>query len=109
MNERSSRSHAIFTLSLAVTCENERGVKETKSSKFTFVDLAGSERANKSGVSGSQLKEAGLINKSLLTLGKVITSLAEPLNSLHVSYRDSKLTRLLRESLGGNSRVSFTY
>ncbi|CAN0416478.1 unnamed protein product, partial [Hapterophycus canaliculatus] len=73
------------------------------SARLTLVDLAGSERASKSGVEGKRLEEANSINVSLHTLGRVIRTLSE--NGPHVPFRDSKLTRLLQESLGGNSRT----
>lgn len=75
--------------------------------KFHFVDLAGSERAKKTGATGSLLKEGININKSLLSLGNVITALTDDTKKLgHIPYRDSKLTRILQDSLGGNSRTS---
>ena len=75
--------------------------------KFHFVDLAGSERAKKTGATGSVLKEGININKSLLALGNVIAALTGEDNKIkHVPYRDSKLTRILQDSLGGNSRTS---
>jgi hypothetical protein len=75
--------------------------------KFHFVDLAGSERAKKTGATGATMKEGININKSLLTLGQVISSLTEETSrKVHVPYRDSKLTRILQDSLGGNSRTS---
>ena len=75
--------------------------------KFHFVDLAGSERAKKTGATGSILKEGININKSLLSLGNVITALSDDTKKLgHIPYRDSKLTRILQDSLGGNSRTS---
>lgn len=93
LNERSSRSHAIYTLT--VTTNN------AVTAKLTLVDLAGSERIKETGVVGSQRKESIHINKELFVLGKVIASLQD--RNCHVPYRDSKLTRLLRESLGGTS------
>jgi kinesin family member 15 len=78
-----------------------------KISKFHIIDLAGSERAKNTEAAGSRLKEAGMINKSLSALGNVINSLANTSQgrSRHVHYRDSKLTFLLRDSLGGNSKT----
>lgn len=77
------------------------------SAKFHFVDLAGSERIKKTGATGSTLKEGININKSLLALGNVISALTdENKKSAHIPYRDSKLTRILQDSLGGNSRTS---
>jgi len=102
MNERSSRSHSIFVVAV-----NQKDTKTdaAKSSKLYFVDLAGSEKISKTGVSGQQLEEAKNINKSLTSLGIVINALTEKEKG-HVPYRDSKLTRLLQESLGGNSQTS---
>ena len=75
--------------------------------KFHFVDLAGSERAKKTGATGATMKEGININKSLLSLGNVITALTDDTKKLgHIPYRDSKLTRILQDSLGGNSRTS---
>ena len=100
MNEQSSRSHAIFTISMEQV-ENEGVI----SSKFTFVDLAGSERIKRTGAVGAVLKEGISINLGLLTLGKVISSLTEEGRKGHVPYRESKLTRILQDSLGGNSKT----
>lgn len=75
--------------------------------KFHFVDLAGSERAKRTGATGATLKEGISINKGLLALGNVISALTEDAKkNAHVPYRDSKLTRILQDSLGGNSRTS---
>ncbi|GLE01271.1 hypothetical protein PINS_up010101 [Pythium insidiosum] len=107
MNERSSRSHSCFTLKIASKTRQSLGdgvEKETAmSAKINLVDLAGSERASKTGATGDRLKEGAAINKSLSALGNVITMLADSKRKAHVPYRDSKLTRLLQESLGGNS------
>lgn len=85
--------------------ENE--IDEFMTAKFHFVDLAGSERAKKTGATGNTLKEGISINKGLLSLGNVISALTEEKSKvLHVPYRDSKLTRILQDSLGGNSRTS---
>ena len=73
--------------------------------KFHFVDLAGSERAKSTGATGEQFREGVNINKGLLALGNVIASLTDPAKQGHVPYRDSKLTRILQSSLGGNSRT----
>uniref|UniRef100_A0A183BVI0 Kinesin-like protein n=1 Tax=Globodera pallida TaxID=36090 RepID=A0A183BVI0_GLOPA len=102
MNEHSSRSHSVFQIQV------EQGNKTTQkklSGKLYLVDLAGSEKVSKTGAEGSVLEEAKNINKSLSALGNVISALAEGTKS-HVPYRDSKLTRILQESLGGNSRTT---
>lgn len=102
MNEESSRSHAIFQVML--TQEDVVSGAITKSKLF-LVDLAGSEKVDKTGASGNSLEEAKKINLSLSVLGLVINSLTDS-KSMHIPYRDSKLTRILQESLGGNSRTS---
>ncbi|CAB3402209.1 unnamed protein product [Caenorhabditis bovis] len=99
MNIESSRSHAMFT----VTIESSKGGLVTQG-KLQLVDLAGSERQSKTGAQGERLKEAAKINLSLSTLGNVISSLVDG-KSTHVPYRNSKLTRLLQDSLGGNSKT----
>eukprot|EP01060_Flectonema_neradi_P003014 TRINITY_DN11890_c0_g1_i1.p1 TRINITY_DN11890_c0_g1~~TRINITY_DN11890_c0_g1_i1.p1 ORF type:complete len:807 (+),score=187.98 TRINITY_DN11890_c0_g1_i1:53-2473(+) len=102
MNADSSRSHAIFS----ITVTQKHSVKlDQKSGKLYLVDLAGSEKVGKTKAEGQQLEEAKLINKSLSSLGGVINALTDKRIS-HVPYRDSKLTRLLQDSLGGNSRTS---
>ncbi|KAL6712255.1 Kinesin heavy chain [Coniothyrium glycines] len=102
MNAESSRSHSIFVVT--VTQKNvETG--SMKSGQLFLVDLAGSEKVGKTGASGQTLEEAKKINKSLSALGMVINSLTDS-KSAHVPYRDSKLTRILQESLGGNSRTT---
>ncbi|RLO06250.1 hypothetical protein DYB28_000754, partial [Aphanomyces astaci] len=104
MNEQSSRSHAIFTLVLQ---QKARDSGELTHAKFHLVDLAGSERAKRTGAVGGRFKESVNINQGLLALGNVISALgddAKKKNS-HVPYRDSKLTRLLQDSLGGNSKT----
>jgi len=102
MNERSSRSHSIFILNVS---QKDTKTETTKISKLFFVDLAGSEKIAKTNVTGQQLEEAKNINKSLTALGLVINALTEK-DKGHVPYRDSKLTRMLQESLGGNSATS---
>lgn len=102
MNQESSRSHSIF----AIVVTQKHTVSGTqKSGQLFLVDLAGSEKVGKTGASGQTLEEAKKINKSLSALGLVINSLTDG-KSVHVPYRDSKLTRILQESLGGNSRTS---
>lgn len=102
MNEGSSRSHSVFIVTLFQR-HLENGA--TKAGKLFLVDLAGSEMVRKTGASGKQLEEAKTINKSLSALGMVINALTDS-NVSHVPYRDSKLTRVLQESLGGNSRTA---
>ncbi|KDO31565.1 hypothetical protein SPRG_03494 [Saprolegnia parasitica CBS 223.65] len=106
MNERSSRSHSCFTIKIGSKKTETLGeiTRETiMNAKINLVDLAGSERAAKTGATGDRLKEGAAINKSLSALGNVINMLADRSKKGHVPYRDSKLTRLLQESLGGNS------
>ena len=99
-NARSSRSHAVYNLTIQ---SSAKLASKHMMTKLTFVDLAGSERIKVSGVIGNQRKESIHINKDLFALSKVISSLHNQTG--HVPYRDSKLTRLLRESLGGNCRT----
>ncbi|EME46421.1 hypothetical protein DOTSEDRAFT_148636 [Dothistroma septosporum NZE10] len=102
MNQESSRSHSIFVIE--VTQKNvETG--SARSGRLFLVDLAGSEKVGKTGASGQTLEEAKKINKSLSALGMVINALSDGKSS-HIPYRDSKLTRILQESLGGNSRTT---
>ncbi|XP_026778411.3 kinesin-like protein KIF13B [Pangasianodon hypophthalmus] len=111
MNEESSRSHAVFNVILTHTMRDlQSGTSGEKVSKLSLVDLAGSERAAKTGASGERLKEGSNINKSLTTLGLVISALADQgagkCRNKFVPYRDSVLTWLLKDSLGGNSRTA---
>ncbi|XP_054031635.1 kinesin-like protein KIF1B isoform X8 [Dryobates pubescens] len=117
MNETSSRSHAVFTIVFTQKKhDTETDLSTEKVSKISLVDLAGSERADSTGAKGTRLKEGANINKSLTTLGKVISALAEVDNCTNktkkkkktdfIPYRDSVLTWLLRENLGGNSRTA---
>ena len=106
MNFESSRSHSVFQM----TIESKKitnGMTNVKVSKLNFVDLAGSERQKQTAAAGDRLKEAGNINKSLTVLGCVINSLVESSQgkARHIPYRDSKLTFLLKDCLGGNSRT----
>ncbi|XP_018614657.1 kinesin-like protein KIF27 [Scleropages formosus] len=102
VNERSSRSHAIFTISLT---QHNPVANHTLSSKFHLVDLAGSERVARTGNTGQRLQESAQINSGLLALGNVIRALGDSRKRGHVNYRDSKITRLLRDSLGGNAQT----
>jgi centromeric protein E len=115
MNERSSRSHTIFRITLEsrvkkVEGEESVGDKDiVRVSTLNLVDLAGSESVRLTGASGERQKEGGKINQSLLTLSRVICSLGEAAGSngyVHVNYRDSKLTRILQPNLSGNSRIA---
>lgn len=103
MNEASSRSHAIFSVEVVQRRFAIEGAHATLTACFQFVDLAGSEKIKLSGVEGEQLSQAININHGLFVLGKVITALTE--GHPHVPFRESKLTRLLQNSLGGNSRT----
>lgn len=127
MNSVSSRSHAICTLNVTITPLEEETVEEDDGSdgptssgemikaKLTLVDLAGSERIKKTGAEGARMKEGISINKGLFVLGQVVSALSEmgqqngviggKKSNSHIPYRDSKLTRLLQDSLGGNSRT----
>ncbi|XP_032522832.1 kinesin-like protein Klp68D isoform X1 [Danaus plexippus] len=100
MNEHSSRSHAVFLVTLETA---HRATNRIRVGKLNLVDLAGSERQRKTGAGAERLREAARINQALSSLGNVISALAE--NSPHVPYRDSKLTRILQDSLGGNSKT----
>ncbi|XP_029164392.1 kinesin-like protein unc-104 isoform X2 [Nylanderia fulva] len=113
MNETSSRSHAVFTIFFTQQQQDcTTGLMSEKVSKISLVDLAGSERADSTGAKGTRLKEGANINKSLTTLGKVISALAEiaatkkKKKADFIPYRDSVLTWLLRENLGGNSKTA---
>lgn len=109
MNAQSSRSHALFTILIRrqrVITSNESDVLETLTSKFHFVDLAGSERLKRTGATGDRARESISINYGLLSLGNVISALGDPTKkAIHVPYRDTKLTRLLQDCLGGNSQT----
>ena len=122
MNEGSSRSHAIFTIAIEQRIVKEIDVPEGETdlkaglpaqqeeqitAKFHFVDLAGSERIKRTGAVGQLMKEGISINKGLLCLGNVISALTDDSKKdKHIPYRDSKLTRILQDSLGGNSRTT---
>ena len=102
-NKQSSRSHQIFTLKIFMKEKTLEEEEIIKTGTLNLVDLAGSECVGRSGALGDRKKEAGQINQSLLTLGRVITALVE--HQPHVPYRESKLTRLLQESLGGKTKT----
>ena len=103
MNQDSSRSHSLFSIYIE-TAEDIKGEQRIKAGKLNLVDLAGSERSSKTGATGQTLKEGIKINLSLTALGNVISSLVDGKSS-HIPYRDSKLTRLLQDSLGGNTKT----
>uniref|UniRef100_A0A2I3HTT5 Kinesin family member 27 n=1 Tax=Nomascus leucogenys TaxID=61853 RepID=A0A2I3HTT5_NOMLE len=113
MNEHSSRSHAIFTISICQVHKNMEAAEDGSwysprhiVSKFHFVDLAGSERVTKTGNTGERFKESIQINSGLLALGNVISALGDPRRkSSHIPYRDAKITRLLKDSLGGSAKT----
>lgn len=105
MNATSSRSHSIFTITVeASEIDETTGDQRIRAGKLHLVDLAGSERQSKTGATGDRLKEATKINLSLSALGNVISALVDGKSS-HIPYRDSKLTRLLQDSLGGNAKT----
>ncbi|XP_043566443.1 kinesin-like protein KIF3B [Chiloscyllium plagiosum] len=104
MNEHSSRSHAIFVITVECSEIGLDGENHIRVGKLNLVDLAGSERQAKTGAQGERLKEATKINLSLSALGNVISALVDG-KSTHIPYRDSKLTRLLQDSLGGNAKT----
>ncbi|KAJ4903174.1 P-loop containing nucleoside triphosphate hydrolases superfamily protein [Raphanus sativus] len=103
LNKQSSRSHSIFSVTIHIKECTPEGEEIVKSGKLNLVDLAGSENISRSGAREGRAREAGEINKSLLTLGRVINALVE--HSGHIPYRESKLTRLLRDSLGGKTKT----
>jgi kinesin family protein 11 len=102
-NDLSSRSHTVFTITVYIKRLTEDGQEYLSAGKLNLVDLAGSENIQRSGAENKRAAEAGLINKSLLTLGRVINALVE--RSSHIPYRESKLTRLLQDSLGGRTKT----
>ncbi|XP_010191858.1 PREDICTED: kinesin-like protein KIF3C, partial [Mesitornis unicolor] len=104
MNEHSSRSHAIFLITVECSETGPDGEEHIRVGKLNLVDLAGSERQSKMGAQGERPKEASKINLSLSALGNVISALVDG-KSTHIPYRDSKLTRLLQDSLGGNAKT----
>ncbi|KAI1100521.1 kinesin-domain-containing protein [Jackrogersella minutella] len=102
-NDLSSRSHTVFTITACIKQTGENGEEYVSAGKLNLVDLAGSENIQRSGAENKRAAEAGLINKSLLTLGRVINALVD--HSSHIPYRESKLTRLLQDSLGGRTKT----
>ncbi|CAN1182467.1 Kinesin-like protein KIN-12A [Linum perenne] len=110
VNAESSRSHSVFTCVVESRCKSMAdGISSLKTSRINLVDLAGSERQKLTGAAGERLKEAGNINRSLSQLGNLINILAEVSQTgkqRHIPYRDSKLTFLLQESLGGNAKLA---
>ena len=104
MNAHSSRSHTVFTVTVHMKESNPEGEEVLRIGKLNLVDLAGSENIGRSGAMDKRAREAGNINQSLLTLGRVITCLVD--RAPHVPYRESKLTRLLQDSLGGRTKTS---
>ncbi|KAI1487979.1 P-loop containing nucleoside triphosphate hydrolase protein [Biscogniauxia mediterranea] len=102
-NDLSSRSHTVFTITTCIKRTGEDGEDYVSAGKLNLVDLAGSENIQRSGAENKRAAEAGLINKSLLTLGRVINALVD--HSPHIPYRESKLTRLLQDSLGGRTKT----
>ncbi|CAD8104984.1 unnamed protein product [Paramecium sonneborni] len=104
MNKESSRSHCIFTVYIECSVTDQKGNERITAGKLNLVDLAGSERQSKTQATGDRLKEATKINLSLSALGNVISALVDG-KTQHIPYRDSKLTRLLQDSLGGNTKT----
>ncbi|KAK0210776.1 kinesin 2 [Desarmillaria ectypa] len=102
-NDHSSRSHSIFSITVHTKENGVVGEDLLKIGKLNLVDLAGSENIGRSGAQNARAREAGMINQSLLTLGRVINALVD--NAQHVPYRESKLTRLLQDSLGGRTKT----
>jgi kinesin family protein 11 len=102
-NDLSSRSHTVFTVTAYIKRTGDNGEDYVSAGKLNLVDLAGSENIQRSGAENKRAAEAGLINKSLLTLGRVINALVD--RSPHIPYRESKLTRLLQDSLGGRTKT----
>lgn len=102
-NDLSSRSHTVFTITVCMKRPSETKEDEIITGKLNLVDLAGSENIQRSGAENKRATEAGLINKSLLTLGRVINALVD--KGSHIPYRESKLTRLLQDSLGGRTKT----
>ena len=110
MNDVSSRSHAIFIIIVEQMNQehdsNDGSNRQVKVGKLNLVDLAGSERVNVTGATGKRLEESKSINQSLSALGNVIGALTQLKTRTHIPYRDSKLTRILEDSLGGNCKTT---
>ncbi|KAK4757883.1 hypothetical protein SAY87_019184 [Trapa incisa] len=106
LNDKSSRSHQIIRLTIQSSITEDSGRIKTFIASLNLVDLAGSERASQTNASGTRLKEGSHINRSLLTLMNVIRKLSVEKRGSHIPYRDSKLTRILQHSLGGNARTA---
>jgi kinesin family protein 11 len=104
MNERSNRSHSVFTVTVSTKEKSLEGEEILKVGKLNLVDLAGSENIERSGAIGKQAAEADSINKSLTSLGRVIQALVG--KEAHVPYKESKLTRILQDSLGGSAKTT---
>jgi kinesin family member 17 len=104
MNSESSRSHSIFTIYIETATQQADGSQRIRAGKLNLVDLAGSERISKTGATGETMKEGAKINLSLSALGNVISALVDG-KTQHIPYRTSKLTRLLQDSLGGNTKT----
>lgn len=102
-NDLSSRSHTVFTVTVYMKRTSDTGEEYVSAGKLNLVDLAGSENIQRSGAENKRAAEAGVINKSLLTLGRVINALVD--KNSHIPYRESKLTRLLQDSLGGRTKT----
>lgn len=109
MNDVSSRSHAVFIITIEQMRQHGSEARMTKASKLNLVDLAGSERIRITGAKGVRLEECKKINQSLSALGHVIAALTDHSKKTrsHIPYRDSKLTRILEDSLGGNCKTTF--
>ena len=106
MNLHSSRSHAIFRLTIESRQVNEHGEQTVRSAALNLVDLAGSESVRNTGATGQRAKEGGKINQSLLTLSRVVQQLGEKGKENFVNFRDSRLTRLLQPTLSGKAQLA---